>query len=45
LDNGVEKFYDLSTDPYEKINIKKRNQTNAQKNAKNDLLAKATNIR
>lgn len=45
LDNGNEKFYDLTTDPYEGSNITKRNQTPAQKSAKNALLAKAALIR
>ncbi|MEW7279904.1 sulfatase-like hydrolase/transferase [Aquimarina sp. 2201CG1-2-11] len=45
LDNGVQKFYDLSTDPYESNNIKTRNQTPAQKSAKNALLSEASLIR
>jgi arylsulfatase A-like enzyme len=45
LDNGVQKFYDLSTDPYEVNNIRIRNQTPAQKSAKNALIAEADLIR
>ncbi len=45
LDNGVQKFYDLTVDPYESNNIKKRNQTPAQKSAKNALVAEANLIR
>ncbi len=45
LDNGVEKFYDLSTDAYEKTNIKKNQQNNTQRAARNALKAKAANVR
>ena len=45
LDNGKTKFYDLTTDPYESTNIPTRNQTAAQKAAKNALLNEASLIR